>query len=419
MHPPRPPLRHQAARRAPLLRRELVGGNQGLKSSSSSPRSPPRKLLRVGTLELACEPPSSAHPLEMYVIRRHSVLKILMDRVRSKLGRGGFGTVVLAEDTITETAVAIKLLHKDPDLHEDVRHEEKVYRALLAGCDPRIELFAEAITSGTHRGFHCIVFELCGATLYDMVNGCMELLPFSGRHVLEIAYQLVNAVGYLHSLGIIHTDLKLDNIAVRDQATTTIRWLSPQTGFEEKKILVTTQICVLDLGGAVISPGPSHSGRVGTRPYRSPEVTLGLPWGFGVDVFAVGVVIAELYLGNQLFSGDISCDREHLAALNRVLGPFTRAYAHTIETRFPGTFNLNEGDVKVHYPPPNTTVTRDSYGAPMRRLERMRPLLADVHEPELADLLKKLMALDPAKRVSLDVAAKHTYFDGVGRGGWC
>ena len=145
-----------------------------------------------------------------------------------------------------------------------------------AGCDPRIEcvslitylqgmfhwlprlmiifshrLFAEAITSGTHRGFHCIVFELCGATLYNMVNGYMQLVPFPDRHVLEIAYQLVNTVDCeyhlyttmhpsrqhdldLHSLGIIHTDLKLDNIAVRDQATTTVRWLSRQTGFEDK-----------------------------------------------------------------------------------------------------------------------------------------------------------------------------------------
>ncbi|PIL26214.1 hypothetical protein GSI_11969 [Ganoderma sinense ZZ0214-1] len=255
---------------------EAVSSAQGLKSDTS-PRLHPRKLPRLGALAVACDPRLSGHSIEIQYSFKLDDLVMTKYRVRSKLGRGSFGTVVLAEDTITGTAVAIKLLHKDPDLHEDVRHEEKVYRTLLAGCDPRIELFAEAITSGTHLGFHCIVFELCGATLYDMVHGCMELLPFPARHVLEIAYQLVNAVDYLHSLGIIHTDLKLDNIAVRDQATTTIRWLSPQTGFEEK---------------------------------------------------------------------------------------------------------------------------------------------ADVHDPELVDLLKRLTALDPAKRVALNVAGKHTYFDAIGRSGW-
>ncbi|KAI1792828.1 kinase-like protein [Ganoderma leucocontextum] len=345
------------------------------------------------------------------------MLTCSLDRVCSSIGRGSFGTVVLAEDNITETPVAIKLLHKDADLNEDVRQEEKVYRALLAGCDPRIQLFAEVMSSGTHCGFHCIVFELCGATLYDMVNGHMGLLPFPARHILEVAYQLVNAVGYLHSLGIIHTDLKLDNIAVRDQATTTISWLNPLTGFEDKKILVTTQICVLDLSSAVTSSSASHSGRVGIRPYRSPEVTLGLPWRYGVDVFAVGCVIAELYLGNQLFSSDISSDREHLAALDRVLGPFPRVFAHTIDECFPGTFSLDD-HVKVHYPSLDTVLTRDGHGAPMRRLERMRPLSAEVHDVELMNLLQRLMALNPAERVPLDVATKHTYFDAIAHCDW-
>ncbi|KAI1789219.1 kinase-like protein [Ganoderma leucocontextum] len=386
--------------------------------SDTSPRHPPRKLPRMGSPVMTYDPPSGGHPLQLQYSLTEDDLLMKKYRVRSKLGRGGFGTVVLAEDIITETAVAIKLLHKDPELTEDVRREEDVYRALLAGCDPRIELFAEVISTGMHRGFHCIVFELCGATLYDMVKGSLGLLPFPARHVLEIAYQLVNAVDYLHSLGIIHTDLKLDNIAVRDQATTTIRWLSPVAGFEEKKILVTTQICVLDLGGATTSSAPSHSGRVGIRSYRSPEVTLGLPWRFGVDVFAVGCVIAEIYLGNQLFSGDISSDREHLAALDRVLGPFPRAYAQTIEMRFPGTFNLDDNDVKVHFPSLDTALTRASHGVPMRRLARMRPLSADIHDSQLVDLLRKLTALNPAERISLDVAAKHSYFNDIGRCDW-
>nr|VWO96853.1 Protein kinase domain-containing protein [Ganoderma boninense] len=333
-----------------------------------------------------CAPSQPRHSLELRYAFKDNDLIMKKYRVRRSLGRGGFGTVVLAVDDITDTAVAIKLLHKDADLNEDVRQEEKVYRALLAGCDPRIYLFAEVISSGTHHGFHCIVFELCGATLYDIVNGHLSLLPFPARHILEVAYQLVNAVGYLHSLGIIHADLKLDNIAVRDQTTTTIRWLNPLTGFEDKKILVTTQICVLDLGTAVTassSPSSLHSGRVGIRSYRSPEVTLGLPWKFGVDVFAVGCMIAEVYLGNYLFSGDISSDREHLAALDRVLGPFSRVFARTVEAHFPGTFDLDDNEVRVIYPSLDTVPTRDTHSAPMLRLENLQPLSVDVHNIEL------------------------------------
>ena len=57
------------------------------------------------------------------------------------------------------------------------------------------------MSAGTHRGFHCIVFELCGATLYDIVNGQMGLLPFPARHILELAYQLINAVECTFQLG--------------------------------------------------------------------------------------------------------------------------------------------------------------------------------------------------------------------------
>ena len=91
-------------------------------------------------------------------------------------------------------------------------------------------------------------------------------------------------------------------------------------------------------------------------------------------MFAVGCIIAELYLGNQLLSNEISSDREHLAALDRVLGPFPRAFAQTIDARFPGTFRLDDNHVKVQYPSLDAVLTRDAHGAPMRRLERMRPL---------------------------------------------
>lgn len=95
------------------------------------------------------------------------------------------------------------------------------------------------------------MFELCHATLYDIMKGLSGLAPLPGRHIVEIAYQMLSAVSCeclhhmycwtlpesssdLHSLGIIHADLKLDNIAVKYPETTTIQWLDPLTGFHDK-----------------------------------------------------------------------------------------------------------------------------------------------------------------------------------------
>lgn len=61
------------------------------------------------------------------------------DRVIYKIGAGSFGTVVCCEDTVTQTRVAIKVLHKDEDLHGDVNHEAQMYRKILSGCDRRSE----------------------------------------------------------------------------------------------------------------------------------------------------------------------------------------------------------------------------------------------------------------------------------------
>ena len=45
-----------------------------------------------------------------------------------------------------------------------------------------------------HRGFHCVVFDLCNSTLHDVVNGYCGLTPLPAIHVMEISYQLVQAI---------------------------------------------------------------------------------------------------------------------------------------------------------------------------------------------------------------------------------
>lgn len=134
-----------------------------------------------------------------------------LDRVVHQIGHGSFGVVVLAKDKATNAEVAIKLLHKDEDLQDDMEVEERLYRKLLAGCNRRVEYvlillssrlsdilyryFARVIASGEHRGFHCVIFERCYSTLLDVVSGYCGLTPLPAVHVMEISYQLVQAVG--------------------------------------------------------------------------------------------------------------------------------------------------------------------------------------------------------------------------------
>ncbi|KAI9062000.1 kinase-like protein [Trametes sanguinea] len=327
-------------------------------------------------------------------------------------GIGNFGTVVRAEDNVTGTLVAIKLLHVCEDRNPDPLVEERMYEKLLSGCNPHIDLFAAVLGSGDHQGFHCIVFELCQGTLFDIIRGDINVLPLPARHLIEIAYQLVKAVEYLHSLGIAHTDIKPDNIALRCQDIATIHWLEPVTGFHEKRILVCPQICVIDLGKAVDVRGVAQFGRIGVQGYRAPEVVMGLPWSYGVDSFAIGCTIGELYTMTAIFEPDIEGDREYLAAIDRVLGPFPTGYATALEAKYPGTFCVAER-VSVKYPPTLDGIPRSEDADAMRRLERIRPIHAHIHEPDLCDLLCRLMAVDPGERGRLEDLGKHKYFDAL------
>ncbi|KAI0359117.1 kinase-like protein [Trametes cingulata] len=348
-------------------------------------------------------------PSSLYSIRTHH----LPDRVLNPLGHGSFGTVVKAEDTYTSSVVAIKLLHRDELLHNDVNTERKIYRKLVEGCDPRVEYFAHVHGTGVHDGFSCTVFELCYSTLYNVVKGYSGLVPLPSRHVMEIAYQLISAVAYLHSLGIAHTDIKLDNIALKYGDTVNVQWLDPTTGFQEKKLLVSTHICVLDLGNAVeVSVNTGNYGRIGARSYRAPEVTLGLPWSFGVDSFGVGCVIAEVYLQHNVISMDIETDREQLATIDALVGPFPEAYARLIEEKVPGTFVF--GDVvSVKYPGEGKNPTDRIHTSALRRLSQVRPLSAYIHNPLLHDLVHKLMCPDPRARMNMEHGLRHRYFDGL------
>ena len=212
-------------------------------------------------------------------------------RILSPLGAGGMGEVYLAEDTRLNRRVALKLLPSefthDP---ERIRRFEREARAASALNHPNIVTIYEI---GESEGTYFIATELVeGQTLRDV-------MPRSRAQVkvaLNVIAQAADALSAAHAAGIIHRDVKPENIMLRPDG----------------------YVKVLDFGLAKLTePGPAHNAPdnktekvhtetgvvMGTVAYMSPEQALGQEVDQRTDIFSLGVVLYEMTVGAHPFRG--------------------------------------------------------------------------------------------------------------------
>lgn len=146
----------------------------------------------------------------------------------------------------------------------------------------------------------CLAYELLGRSIrfeLDLAGA------FKFDQTRAVSRQLFEALKFLHSKEVTHSDLKPENVCfVR---STPSRRLS-------------TEVKLIDLGNAFFR-GDARIGVVGTMPYRAIESVLGLPWSHPVDAWAVGCVIFEMHHGSPLFA-ITECAAEHLRLMERILG---------------------------------------------------------------------------------------------------
>ena len=132
-------------------------------------------------------------------------------KIVAAIGAGGMGEVYLAEDTRLERRVALKFL--PAHLTEDeryLRRFEQEARAVAALSHPNVCMIHEVIETGDGR--HCIVMEYVdGMTLSDS----LQEKPLTVREALDIAIQVASALSAAHAAGIVHRDIKLENIMIR------------------------------------------------------------------------------------------------------------------------------------------------------------------------------------------------------------
>ncbi|XP_059201510.1 uncharacterized protein LOC131981296 [Centropristis striata] len=201
------------------------------------------------------------------------------------IGEGCFGKVAKCVNLKTFETTAIKILKESED--EALQDEVRMLKELRA-LDPDKKNVVKFIDDFTFKGLSCLAFEMLDKSLWDLVEETNR--PLSVNEIRPIAHQLLVAFKALKCAGILHTDLKSDNVMLVNHQDEPFR------------------VKLIDFGLALPASEVEVGWTMQAIAYRAPEVTLGLPITEAIDMWGLGCVLAFLYFGNDLFPGTSTYD---------------------------------------------------------------------------------------------------------------
>jgi serine/threonine protein kinase len=201
-------------------------------------------------------------------------------RVHRRLGSGGMAHVYYAEHALLDRAVVLKVLHSHLARDEEMR--ERFRREAEAACRLSHPHICSMLDYGDVDGSVFLVMPYFGGgSLADMIGRERTL---SGPEAASIAVQVACALDYAHRRGVVHRDVKPDNIL-----------------FDEDRNAVITDF---GIATARFHSKLTGTGRaMGTPHYMSPEQAMGKMVDGRSDLYAVGVMLYEMMLGFPPFDG--------------------------------------------------------------------------------------------------------------------
>src|SRR3954454_118737 len=202
-------------------------------------------------------------------------------RAEKRLGAGGMAEVWCAEDEVLARRVAVKLMGgrfaEDPEFRERFRREAQAAAGLT---HPNIvAIFDRSEWNGTPY----IAMELVdGKTLKELVT---ERGPLPPDVAISLTEQVLQALGYAHRRGIVHRDIKPQNVIIDRDGQAKVADFGIARAGDTSQMTQT---------GAI----------VGTMQYLSPEQAEGRPVDRRADLYSAGIVLYELLTGRVPFDGE-------------------------------------------------------------------------------------------------------------------
>ncbi|KIW08250.1 hypothetical protein, variant [Verruconis gallopava] len=327
--------------------------------------------------------------------------------VKAALGKGVFATVIRAQDTQSKKLVAIKIVRNNEAMRKAGMKEIDILTKLAqADLDDHFHI-VRLHRHFVHKNHLCMVFENLGSNLRDLVKSYGRKTGLELQVVKSYAVQMFKALVLLRKCEILHADLKPDNI-LSDAGT-------------GKKIKIA------DLGSATAASDNEITPYLASRFYRAPEVMLGIPPQYSIDMWAIGCTLFELYTDAILFVG--KSNNEMLKAIQECRGKISKKVIRrgTDELKY-AHFDANLelfGSVERVGIPPKDTIRWINFGSQpvpgkdiktrlLRAANKKGTTKADQLKEldDFRDLLDKCLKLDPEERITPRQALAHRFCSG-------
>jgi serine/threonine-protein kinase len=211
-------------------------------------------------------------------------------KVIRKIGEGGMGVVYEAEHIHIQKKVALKILREDYTRKQDVveRFKQEARSASIIGHPNIIDVTDFGYT---HNGRVFFVMEFLEGE--DLATILENERVINCRRAVKIARQVCNALKAAHEKGIIHRDMKPENIFLQ------------KAGTKDEKVKILdfgiAKMSILDQEGRKLT----KTGIVfGTPEYMSPEQAAGKPVDKRIDIYSLGIILFEMLTGKVPYTGD-------------------------------------------------------------------------------------------------------------------
>ena len=316
--------------------------------------------------------------------------------VQQQIGKGTFATVVRAQDSRTGNAVAVKIACNNETMYKAGTKEMDMLNLLNQNDQDDKKHIIRLLRNFDHKGHLCLVFENLSADLREVLKKFGRNVGLNLKAIRSYAQQMFLALSHMKKCQILHADLKPDNILV-----------------SEKRNLL--KIC--DLGTAAFAEDAEVTPYLVSRFYRAPEVILGMPFDYAIDMWSIGCTLYELYTGRILFAG--ADNNQMLRAIQECRGKFPirmlkRSMLAEKHFDMDGNFFSQERDKLTGKATMRQMIfNKIALGKDLRsrlsgNTKGMKPEEVKEHAA-FVDLMDKCLQLDPARRVTPNEALRHGF----------